>query len=383
MGPERRLAVLTSGRQDWGILRSTCHALRDAPDFELILLAGGMHLAPGFGHTVDRLATDGCPPTARLPWLGEQPDTLPPWRAAGQALQQVGDALASLQPEALMLVGDRYETLAAAQAATLLGLPLIHLHGGEETAGAMDNAMRHALSKLSHLHLVSHTAYGDRLVAMGEPAATVHVVGAPGLDNLRRADLPDRTALAERLGLPLVPPVVLVTVHPTTSAVDPIADAVAVAAAMDRVPATYVVTLPNADPGHQEVRRIMQAAASTTGGIAVDALGEDGYWGLMRVATAVLGNSSSALIEAPALALPAVNVGERQTGRLRAPSVVDVAPDPAAVADALRRVLAPSWRERLQQAPSPFGDGRAAERILAILRQWQPPPGGAKSWQHL
>ena len=369
--PDVRLAVLTSGRQDWGILRSIVRQLKADPAFELILLAGGMHASDAFGRTVDLLTADGCPPDAVLDWLGGVDE--PAWHAAGKALQQTGDALARLRPDALLLAGDRYETLAAAQAATLLVMPIVHLHGGEETAGAIDNALRHAISKLSHLHLVSHAAYAARLVAMGEDPGTIHVVGAPGLDNLHRLDLPDRQAVVERLGLDLIPPVVLVTVHPATLAADPAADARAVAAAMDAWPATYVVTLPNADPGHASVRQVMQAAGTGPRRVAVNALGERFFWGLMRQADVMLGNSSSALIEAPAVHLPAVNVGERQAGRLRDGHILDVPADFRAIVTALNTALDPAWRAALQHEPPLFGDGRAAARIAALLHAWQRP----------
>ncbi|MBC7542952.1 MAG: UDP-N-acetylglucosamine 2-epimerase (hydrolyzing) [Candidatus Sericytochromatia bacterium] len=373
-----RLAILTSGRQDWGILRSTCQRLKADPAFELIVLAGGMHASAAFGRTVTQLDDDGCTPDAVLEWLAD-PDA-PAWHAAGLALHAVGDALARFRPDALLLAGDRYETLAAAQAATLLTIPIVHLHGGEETAGAIDNALRHAISKLSHLHLVSHADHAARLIAMGEDPATIHVVGAPGLDNLHRPDLPDRAALEARLGLTLNPPVVLVTVHPTTLSADPAADAFAVAAAMGAWPATYVITLPNADPGHAAVRTVMQTAGEGPRRVAVDALGEQFFWGMMQQADIILGNSSSALIEAPAGHLPAVTAGARQAARLRDAHVVDVPADPAAIVAALAQAMDPTWRAGLQALPGLFGDGHAAARIQAILTAWVIPHPPLKRW---
>jgi UDP-hydrolysing UDP-N-acetyl-D-glucosamine 2-epimerase len=377
-----RIAILTTGRQDWGILRSIALTLRDDPAFEPMLIAGGMHASAHFGRTHESLADDGFPPDLVVPWIDDGRPETPAWEQAGLALSRLGDAFASLQPHALLLAGDRFETLAAAQAATLQRIPIIHLHGGEETAGALDNAIRHAISKLSHLHLVSHATYAQRLIAHGEDPATIHVVGAPGLDNLHRRDLPDANELADWLDLPLAAPVVIVTVHPTTLAEDPAADARAVAEAMDRVPATYVVTLPNADPGHAAVRRTMELAARQPHRTAVEALGERRYWALMRHADAMLGNSSSALIEAPALHLPAVNVGDRQGGRLRGSTVTDVGADPAAIAAALRRALTPGYRDGLRQDPGAFGDGHAAGRIRTLLAAWQPPQPPVKTWTY-
>ncbi len=365
-----RIGVLTTGRQDWGILRSTCALLRDG-DFDLRLLVGGMHCARRFGETRALIEAEGFAPAEVMDWIGEGE---PPAAAqAGRALEMVGAALARQRPDALVLVGDRFETAAAAIAATLALVPLVHLHGGEETEGAFDNALRHAVTKLAHLHLVSHPEYKRRVEALGEDPATVHVVGAPGLDNLWRADLAARDELERVLGLALAPPVVVVTLHPTTWGGDPSAEAEALAAAMRAVEATYVVTMPNVDPGNREVRAVLERLRGAPRVALVEALGERRYFGLLRLADALLGNSSSAILEAPALGLPSVNVGDRQKGRLRGDNVIDVAPEPRAIADGLRRALTKEFRAHAQAGEKPFGDGKSAPRIVAILRGWTPP----------
>jgi UDP-hydrolysing UDP-N-acetyl-D-glucosamine 2-epimerase len=216
---------------------------------------------------------------------------------------------------------------------------------------------------------------------MGEDPRTVHVVGAPGLDNLHRPDLAGQDELESFLGLRLEPPVVQVTLHPATYGGDPIVEASAIATAMDEVQATYVVTLPNADPGEAEIRAILEVAAEGPRRTATAALGERRFWGLMRLASAMLGNSSSAIIEAPALRLPAVNVGIRQQGRIRGANVIDVPAEATAIAEALRLVLAPGFRQALPAADSPYGDGRAAGRIVTVLAGWTPPrPPFKVSW---
>jgi UDP-hydrolysing UDP-N-acetyl-D-glucosamine 2-epimerase len=367
-----RLAVLSTGRQDWGILRSTCLALRDDDAFDLRLMVGGMHCSPRFGRTVDGIRADGLAPSETLAWI---PDDRPSSAAeqAATALGAIAGALERQAPEALLLVGDRFETAAAALAATLAALPIVHVHGGEESEGAFDNNFRHAITKLSHLHLVSHDVHRERVIAMGEDPASVHVVGAPGLDNAHRKDLPERAELEDTLGMALRPPVVVVTLHPATLGGDPAREARAISEAMDAVEATYVITMPNTDPGHEAIREAFTAAARRPRRVAVDALGERRYWGLLRVADAVLGNSSSALIEAPVLAVPAVNVGDRERGRLRGANVIDVAAAGAEVAAGLRRVLDPRFRVGLQGTTSPFGDGRSAGRIREVLAAWRPP----------
>lgn len=366
-----RLAVLTSGRQDWGILRSTCRLLRSDPAFDLRLWVGGMHASARFGARPEEIAADGYR-IRELSWLREEGETLAEEQAAG-ALRETARALREERPEALLLVGDRLETAAAALAGTLAGVPLVHLHGGEESEGAFDNQLRHATTKLSHLHLVSHPAHARRVLRMGEPASTVRVVGAPGLDNLHREDLPSRAELEARLGLPLTPPLLLVTLHPSTLGGDARAEGDALVAALDAVDATCVISLPNADPGQEALRRLLERAGARPRRTAVPALGERAYWGLLKLADAMAGNSSSGLIEAPAVGLPVVNVGDRQKGRLRGANVIDVSSEPAAIAEGLRRALDPAFRAQVRKEPSPYGDGRSAPRIVDILRSWRPP----------
>ncbi|MBP6702295.1 MAG: UDP-N-acetylglucosamine 2-epimerase (hydrolyzing) [Vicinamibacteria bacterium] len=370
----RRIGVLTTGRQDWGILRSTCLALREDSAFDLKLLVGGMHLSDAFGRTEFEIADDGFKADAALPWISADAssDAL---EQSARALEAVGHALERLDPEALLLVGDRFETAAAAIAATLSRVPVVHLHGGEETAGAVDNTLRHAITQMAQLHLVSHEAHRDRVVSMGIDPKTVHVVGAPGLDNLRRADLLTAGELAQKLGMELNHPLVVVTLHPSTaSSVPGEAEVAALCEAMDEVAATFVITLPNSDPGHLLIREALVRAAQKPGRVAVEALGSRGYWGLLSQADAMLGNSSSAIIEGSALGLPAVNIGDRQQGRLRGNNVIDAPVDAVAIKSALRHALDPATRRACQES-GPFGHGRSADAILDILRLWNPPFG--------
>jgi UDP-hydrolysing UDP-N-acetyl-D-glucosamine 2-epimerase len=375
MSRVHRVACLTTGRQDYGILRSTCLLLARDPRFELLLIAGGMHLDPAFGRTVQRLVDDGLTVRAAIEPLGadETAGRHGPSQQAAAMMARLSPVLQDLDPDALILAGDRSETAAAALVAVLHRVPLVHLHGGEETEGAVDNVLRHAITKMSHLHLVSHPLHRSRVLQMGEEPGSVHVVGAPGLDNLHRDDLDGPVELEKFLGLPLRPPVVIVTFHPTTLGGSPEAEARAVLQALRSVEATYVITLPNNDSGAEGIRgAFLEFAAATPGAVAVEALGERRYFGLMRHADAVLGNSSSALIEAPLYRLPVVNVGDRQKGRLRGDNVIDVGVDAGEIAAGLRRALDPSFRASLGAA-GPYGDGRSAPRIVELLAAWEPP----------
>jgi UDP-hydrolysing UDP-N-acetyl-D-glucosamine 2-epimerase len=366
----RRLAVLTTGRQDYGILRSTILLLRRTPDFEVAVWAGGMHLQRRFGEPLAALKRDGVPVARELPFLAEPPS---PMADTAAALARVGAALMEDAPDALVLVGDRTEALAAGLAATLAKVAIVHLHGGEESEGAIDNACRHALTKLSHLHLVSHRVHADRVIRMGEDPASVVVVGAPALDHAYRDDLPGIEALSEDLGVRLEPPLVVVTMHPATLGGPAGEEVAAVAGAMARVPATYVVTAPNADAGGAEIADYWRRWAKGRERVAlVDALGDRRYWAMLRLADAVLGNSSSGIIEAPALGVPVVNVGDRQRGRLRYGPVTDVPAAEDAVATALREALATGRRAPGDDLGG-YPPAPVAPRIVEALRRWEIP----------
>ncbi len=377
---KRSIAVLTTGRQDWGILQSTCRLLAEDPEFDLQLIVGGMHCCKRFGSTRRLIAEQGFTIAKELCWIPEDEPTSCQTQTAS-VVKMLGDVLERQNPDALVLAGDRFETAGAALAATLARVPIVHIHGGEETEGAIDNVLRHAITKLSHLHLVSHMDHARRVIAMGEDPASVHVVGAPGLDNLHRSDLAQREELEEHLGITLRPPVVLVTVHPATlSSDEPSCEAKAVCAAMDAIEATYVITLPNSDPGNEPIRAALLSAGACPGRVAVEALGERRYWGLMKLADAMLGNTSSALIEAPMLGLPAVNVGDRQKGRLRGENVIDSHPEADSIMRALRTILTSTFRTRLKGRPSPFGDGQSGRMIVEVLHFWTPPRPPRKRW---
>jgi len=365
--PLFRLAVLTTGRQDWGLLSPLVDRLVESPAFEVVILAGGMALSPRHGRIVEEIRAKGYPLAAELAWDVEHALA---HNQSADALRQVGSALEDVNPQALILLGDRFETAAAALAATVLTIPIVHLYGGEETEGAIDNALRHAITKMSHLHLVAHKVYARRVIQMGEDPATVHVVGSLGVDNVLHMKTPGKKELEEYLGVPLRAPVGLVTVHPTTlheGESDTTAEAV-VGAIEAMGTGTWVITLPNSDPGHEMVRDVLlDCARRNTNAVAVEALGEERYLGLMKIADVVVGNSSSGMIEAPAMGVPTVNVGSRQDGRLRFPSILDVDPAVGNVIEALRKVL--SGRRPSVAQGSVFGGGDAAKKAVAILEQ--------------
>ena len=375
------LAILTTGRQDWGILRTLARRLGSDSAFRISILAGGMACDDRFGNLAGRLEKEVGESLTRIPWKIQLDDHADKSREAAAALAGVGAALAKLRPDAIILVGDRFETLAAATAAVIQRVPIVHLHGGEETEGAFDNYFRHAISKLSSLHFVSHPKHCDRLLRMGEDPASVFVVGAPGIDNLYRTDLPTPDSVLKNLGLPPSPtePLFLVTYHPPTQGGDPKREIDGLLTAVGKIPSVCVFTLPNDDPGNVYIRQAMTAFAKADPAhrVAVPALGEDRYWSLLKRADAVLGNSSSGLVEAPAVPVPVINLGRRQQGRETAPCVVNVPEsEPKTLAAALAHCLDLAFRQGLSANDAPYGRGNSSQQIHDILRgiDWQDLP---------
>jgi UDP-hydrolysing UDP-N-acetyl-D-glucosamine 2-epimerase len=368
--PKRVIGVVSVSRSDWGHLLPVLEAIRESPELDLRLFIAGMHLSADFGSTVKEIEAQGWPIAERIAMLepGDSPEAIA--ASTGRGVVGFAAAYARQRPDIVVLLGDRFEMLAAAVAALPFALPVAHIHGGEASEGAMDNQIRHAITKLAHLHFASAPEHGMRIAAMGEEDWRIHVVGAPGLDRLRTVGLLSRDEVAAALGLPPERPWLLVTFHPVTlEHEDTVRHVDELLAALDAVDATLVMTYPNADTaGRTIVERVETFAARTPRARIFRNLGDRLYLSLLKHADAMVGNSSSGLIEAPSFALPVVNVGSRQRGRLRGGNVVDVAPRCDDIVRGIRTALAPELRRRLDGQPNPYGDGRAAARIVAVLR---------------
>ncbi|MGE5503037.1 MAG: UDP-N-acetylglucosamine 2-epimerase [Actinomycetota bacterium] len=367
----RRICIVTCTRAEYGLLHWLIKEVQAEPEFELQLVVGGTHLSPQYGNTVAEIERDGIPIAERVDMLvaGDTPEAAA--HTAAKGLAGLGEALGRLKPHVVVLLGDRYEILAAALAATLHRIPIAHIHGGEATEGAVDDAIRHAVTKLAHLHFVAAEDYARRVIQMGEDPARVFNVGAPALDNLRRTPLPGRAELEAGLGMALASPLLMVTYHPVTLRAGQAAAVAELLAALDTVPqATVVVTGTNADVGRDEVAALLADWAGRRQGptLLVQSLGRVRYLGCVAIADAVVGNSSSGIIEAPALGVPTVNIGSRQQGRVRAQSVIDCGEDRGAIAAAIARALDPGFRASLAGMAYPFGDGSAARRMVEVLK---------------
>ena len=363
-----RVAVVTTSRADYAIYRPVLRALADAPGIDPVLVVVGMHLSAAHGETVRDIEADGYPIAARIPLPLEDDTPGGTTRATAAALEGYAAWLERDRPDLLVVLGDRYEMHAAALAALPAKVPVVHLHGGERTEGAFDEALRHGITKLAHLHCAATSEAAARIRQLGEEPWRVTITGAPGIDALLAAPTISAADLAARVGLPPAPPPLLVTHHPATLTADPVAEVDELLAALGDVDHPVLFTAPNADPQGRAVRaRIEAFVAGRASAVLVTNLGHELFASVLSWAAAMVGNSSSGLIEAPTFGLPVVNVGSRQDGRMRGANVIDVEPRRDAIAAGIRRALEPAFRASLAGAPNPYGDGQAGPRIAALL----------------
>lgn len=370
---KRRICVVTGSRAEYGLLSGLLRRLKDDPTIDLHVLATGMHLNPDFGLTYREIENDGFV-VIKVPLPLDGRDNLQAARALGQGTSAISEMLAQLGPDIVVVLGDRIELLAVSAACLVLRIPMAHIHGGEITEGAIDDAIRHAVTKMAHLHFPAAETYRRRILQMGEPADHVITTGALGIDNI--ADIPPiaQDALQREIGFIWQFPLMVVTYHPETSSdLDPEAGCSTLLAALDAIPDAYIAfTMANADPGG---RIINEAIAAWIRGREERAklfpsLGARRYLSLLRHADAVVGNSSSGIIEAPALGVPTVNIGDRQKGRLRASSIIDCPTEADAIAEAIRLALSVDLLRPAATDTPPYGHGGAASRIHAALRDW-------------
>lgn len=366
----RRIAVVTTARSDYGIWRPVLTALCAEPALELALIAGGSHLDPAFGRTETAIEADGFAIAARVPFLPAADSRLATAQAMGVALSGFADAFAATGADMVMVLGDRWETLAAASAASVMGLPLGHVHGGELTLGAMDDCFRHAITKLAHLHFTATPEYAARIRQLGEEPWRVIVSGAPGLDNLRDLTLPDRATLSARLGFALPEHFWLTTFHPVTTELDATAAQVAdLLAALDDNGMPVLFTYAGADPGGRAINAAIDAHCAARPQCRVmPSLGLENYFAAMALAAGMVGNSSSGIIEAASFALPVVNIGRRQDGRARGANVIDCGHARADIGAALDRALSADFTASLSGLTNLYDQGGAAGIIVNALR---------------
>lgn len=366
----RRIAVLTGTRADYGLLRPLVGVLESDRRVELQLIVSGSHLSAAHGTTVDEIVADGHQIAARVPlWSGDD-SALGAAVDTGAGVSAFAHTLDELGPDVVVVLGDRLEALAMATAATVLGVPVAHIHGGEITEGAMDDALRHSITKLSALHLTTTDEHRGRVLQLGEQPDTVFNLGAPVLDAIATLDLLDAEQIQARFGITVDETTVLLTFHPAAFDVVPSIDLLReLLAALDAVDGIrLVVTGTNSDIGSDEIRAELASFVETRDWAHyVESFGQLAYLSTMRLAGAVVGNSSSTVLEAPLLAVPSVLVGDRQQGRPISAGVLTPTPDRDAIRVAIERALSPEFRAATATAVSVFGTPGFAARAGEIL----------------
>lgn len=367
----RHIALVTTTRADWGILAPLAAALRDDAQIRLSLIVGGAHLSARHGMTVSEIEAAGFEISARVEMPLDDDSVVGAGASLGAACDGFARAFSGLKPDLAIVLGDRFEILGTAAAALMAQVPLAHLHGGEASEGQIDEQVRHAVTKMAHLHFPAAQAYADRIVAMGEDPARVFSVGSLAVETIRNEPIADWAPIARGLGLDPSADTLAVTYHPVTLAQDHgVASVLALGEALAVFPdVQLVVTGVNADPGSTAVAECMaRIVEAHPAAVMVPSLGHARYLSLVKAAAAVVGNSSSGIIEAPALGTPTVNIGPRQDGRLRAPSVIDCGQTPDAITGALTQALSPTMQACAARAETPYGSDDTCAQIVRALK---------------
>ena len=365
----REIAVVTVARSDFGIYLPLLRAIQANPKLRLRVLVSGMHLSPKFGLTVREVEAAGFEVFERVKSLVSSDTPGGIAKSIGLGVRGFAQLFSRYRPDVLVVLGDRFDMLPAALAALPFNIPIAHIHGGEATEGLIDEAIRHSLTKFSHLHFASTEYYARRIIQMGEEPWRVTVSGALGLDAILQTKLDSPEETARRFGLSLDSPIALVIFHPETLVYERTEEHISsLLSAIDSLGLQSLFTYPNADThGRMIIRRIDRFCAQRPRCQVVVNAGHQGYLSLLNTASVMVGNSSSGIIEAASFKLPVVNIGRRQHGRLHAENVLNCDHETSSITTAIKQALEPAFRRSLENLANPYGDGHAAERIVERL----------------
>lgn len=367
----RKICIVTGTRADYGLLRWVIDGIHSSKQLQLQLVVTGMHLSPEFGLTVQQIEADGYPIDWRVEMLLSSDTAVGITKSMGLGLISFADALAQLQPDLLLVLGDRYEIMVATQAAMIARIPIAHLHGGELTEGVIDEAIRHSITKMAHLHFVAAEEYRQRVIQLGEQPERVFCVGGLGIDTIMNLKLLNRPQLEESLNFKLGKQNLLITFHPVTlengTSVDQMGE---LFIALDQFPDVRLIfTMPNSDTDSRVLfQMIDNYVQERSNACSFTSLGQLLYLSCIQHVDGVVGNSSSGLAEVPSFKKPTINIGDRQRGRLKALSVIDCPPKSDAITESIRIALGAAFQQQLQQPfVNPYGEGGASEAIVSKL----------------
>ena len=368
----KKICVVTGSRAEFGLLYGLIQAIQQIPEFKLQLVVTGSHLSPEFGMTVEEIQIEfQVDKKIEIVLSADTPTAIS--KSIGLGMISMSDAFEGLKPELVVLLGDRYEMLAAAICAHVAKIPIAHLHGGELSQGAIDDGFRHAITKLSHLHFTSTQAYRDRVIQLGENPKNVFCVGALGVENIKKMSLLSRKELELRLKFQFLEQNAIITYHPTTLDDQPSeAQFKALLKSLECFPGMGLIfTKTNQDTDGRIINHLIDEFVSQNPGrtISFHSMGQLNYFSALQYVDVAIGNSSSALIEVPAFDKPSVNIGSRQSGRIRAASVIDCLNDTASITDAIHLALSPDFLTKIKPVKNPYDSGMSSELICNTLRK--------------
>jgi len=368
---KRKLCFITSTRADFGLMSDLIQSVSEDPNFDYQLIVTGTHLSSTFGMTLSEISENEFVISEKIDIVSASDEKLDVAISAGTAMIKISESLNRLKPDLLVLIGDRFETLSAAVAASILGIPIAHIHGGESTRGAFDEGFRHAITKMSHVHFVAAQEYFQRVIQLGENPKRVHLTGGLGVDAIHNTDLLERSEIEVKFGFDFKNKNLLITFHPVTLELSETEKQFEeILLALSELPDTRLIfTYPNADPlGVRLIEMINSFVSRNENAVTFESLGRIGYYSVVKQVDAVLGNSSSGLLEVPTLKIGTINVGDRQKGRLKSSSVIDCLPEKNSILAALNELYSETFKRALESAENPNGQGGAVNRIKEILK---------------
>jgi UDP-N-acetylglucosamine 2-epimerase (non-hydrolysing)/GDP/UDP-N,N'-diacetylbacillosamine 2-epimerase (hydrolysing) len=377
----RKIAAITGTRADYGLMRPVFEAIQNSDSLALELIVTGMHLLPEFQNALAEIKSDGYGRLHFVNMTSGEDSGKAMAQSTGTAVVGMASSLEAIKPDVVLLQGDRGEMLAGAICAAHMNIPIVHMSGGDYS-GSIDDSIRNSISKFSHIHLTTCSLSTERLLGMGEPMSRIWEVGEPGLDVIKHAEFMSAEEIASQLELDLSKPVILATQHPVTTEVDQAAwQMEQVLEALSEIGIQTVFTYPNSDAGGREMIKVLEGYKVREFLRIVPNLGSKRYLSMMRIASVLVGNSSSGILEAPSFKLPVVNVGTRQNARLRANNVIDVGYSKEEIADAIRLALEDkNFKNELEKCVNPYGDGTTALKTVEILSRLKLTPGLITKW---
>jgi len=366
----RKIAAITGTRAEYGIFKSVLREIETNPKLNLSLIVVGMHLSPEFGYTVKEIEEDGFEIDAKIHVLHSEDTRAAMSKSIGRCMVRTGTALEKIKPDILLILGDRSEMLVGAVSATYMGLPIAHIHGGD-ISGNVDEPVRHAITKLAHIHFAATIESADRIIKMGEEPWRVHVVGAPGLDLIVNEKMPEPREITRKYGLDLSKPVLLVVQHSVVPEADDAPNQIRETLdAIVELGYQTILIYPNADAGGRRMIEVIREYEKYPFIKTFRSVLHKEYLSLMKLASVMIGNSSSGIIEAPSFGLPVVNIGTRQKGRQRTENVIDVDYDKEEIKMAIQKALyEEAFKEKVKNCKNPYGDGKAGMRIANVLSE--------------